>query len=393
MSTQALVSAVDTQALGTKIERFDPITRAIAAWVHEKFQHSRSERTKRAYEKTLRSFRAHLQAKGLDLDSPRPLIKPYLQGWAAAGAGESGATQNQRLAIVSSFYKHAHKNDAFFAWVEDLEEREGQSVTIRRRIPLDNPADYCERANVKPYAKAVALKPSEVEEKLQTIDQTTPLGLRDYALLAVAFTTGRRLAELAGLQRQDIHLRRERPKGQKAREVVTLTWRRAKGNKKLADDLEPAVGEALVRYLRAVYGPDWQAIPAEAPLWLAFDFARSASSGRKRTPRRTDAPLGVRAISYLCKRHLDTGKVHVTRHSFALGMMKAGAPVDVIQERLAHESLETTAEYLPKLERAENPYAPGVAALFGLGKKQEAGHGKAKRDHRAGLATHRRRGA
>lgn len=26
--------------------------------------------------------------------------------------------------------------------------------------------------------------------------------------------------------------------------------------------------------------------------WVAFDFARTASSGRKRSPRRTDAPLG-----------------------------------------------------------------------------------------------------
>lgn len=358
MSDLELVGTMDTQMLSTAVASLDPIASAIAMWVHNKRLHSGSVRTEHTYQKTLNAFRVHLQAHGLELDSPRRQIRPYLQAWAGQGAGESGATLNQRLAIVSSFYTFARKNDLLFSWEE---AEDGDDTFIRRRIPLDNPADYVERAKVIPYGKALALKPAEVAEKLRQIDQTTPLGLRNYALLVVAFTTGRRLAELAALAWKDVKMTKE-----KGQEIVTLRWRRAKGTKTLADRLEPEVGAALLRYLRTVYNPQLAAIPAEAPIWLAFDFARTATSGRQRTPRRTDAPLGVRAISYLCQHHLGTGKVHVTRHSFALGMKKAGAPVEAIQARLAHESLETTAEYLPKLEADENPYAGEVAAIFGL---------------------------
>jgi site-specific recombinase XerD len=364
---------VDSQPPSLEVERLDPIFQAITSWVHSKKRRSGSVRTEHTYAQTLLSFRAHLQVHQMDLDWPRKQIKDYLQGWAASNAGESGATFNQRLAIVSSFYKYAHKNDAFWSWEEVEEIQGGQPVTIRRQVALDNPADYVERADVKPYARAKALRPPEVEERLSTIDTSTIVGLRDYALLAVSFTTGWRLAELAALQRQDMQIGKKTPEGEeKAREVVTLVWRRAKGNKTLADDLEPEVRMALVRYLQAVFDPDWQQERAEAPVWLALDSARTATSGRQQTMRRSDAPLGVRAISYLCQRHLGTGKVHVIRHSLALAMMKAGGPVQVIQERQAYESLETTAEYLPQLERAENPFAPKVAASFGLGRKESA---------------------
>src|SRR5579862_3327709 len=146
MSDQELVRTEDTQALSTDVMGLGPIAVAIATWVHNKKLHSGSLRTEKTYEKTLKAFRAQLQGHGLDLDSPRRAIRPYLQGWAASGAGESGATLNQRLAIVSSFYKFARKSDLLFSWEAVEEERDGQVVTFHRRVPLDNPADYVDRA-------------------------------------------------------------------------------------------------------------------------------------------------------------------------------------------------------------------------------------------------------
>lgn len=351
---------VESQLPSTNVEPLDPITQAIVTWVHNKKLHSGSVRTEQTYEKTIKGFRAHLRAHGRDLDSPRKTIAPYLQAWAASGAGKSGATLNQRLSIVSSFYTYARKRDLLTSWEE---ESDGNGAIIRRRVPLDNPADYVERAKVIPYGKATALQPETVSEKLAALSsETSPLGLRDYALLAVAFTTGRRLAELAGLEWQDVEIT-----GPKRAPRVALTWRRAKGNKELADQLEPAVGDALLRYLRAVYNEKLEIAP-EAPIWVSLDFART------RLGRQPMAALSPRAIEYRYKRLLGKGKAHISRHSFALGMKKAGAPLDVIQERLAHESLETTAEYLPKLERSENPYAPSVAALFGLGSRKKGHH-------------------
>src|SRR5689334_19715575 len=45
---------------------------AIAAWLHAKFQRSRSIKTQITYEAILRAFRAHLLAHGLDLDAADP---------------------------------------------------------------------------------------------------------------------------------------------------------------------------------------------------------------------------------------------------------------------------------------------------------------------------------
>ena len=343
---------VDSLPLSPETRPSD-IDLAIGAWVHNKFQRSKSERTRVTYERTIRDFQAHLQALGLDLDSNRKEIRDPLQVWAAQGAGESGATFNQRLAIVSSFYTFCHKQERLFTWKEQLTDA-GEPVRVR--VVVENPAEMIERASVHPYASATALQPDEAEAVLADIDTSTPLGLRDYALLAVAFTTGRRLRELAGLEWRDVQISR----GKRQPETITLTWRHAKGGKRLADRLEPAVAEALLRYLRAAYGPALLSLPPTAPLWLAFDRAKDGSE------RKPTAHLTPRAIEYLCQRRLGQGKAHVTRYTFALGMKKAGASKDDIKERMAHESGDTTDKYLPQLERAENPFSAKVAALFGL---------------------------
>jgi hypothetical protein len=81
----------------------DPASLAIGAGVHNMFQRTHSQRTRDTYEKTIKAFRARAKVRGLDLDSDRGDLRDPLQVWAAEGAGESGATMNQRLAIISSF--------------------------------------------------------------------------------------------------------------------------------------------------------------------------------------------------------------------------------------------------------------------------------------------------
>jgi integrase len=336
---------------GTETLAVDPVALAIGAWVHNMFQRTHSERTKATYERGIIAFRARAQAQGLDLDSDRFALRDVLQVWAADGAGESGATFNQRLAIVSSFYTFCQKQERLFA-LKERETEDGKRVRVR--ISVENPAELIKRAKVIPYAKAEARQPSEVEQVLAGIDTSTLPGLRDYALLAVAFTTGRRLAELAALEWRDVkisHVDRQP-------ETTTLTWRHAKGGKRLADRLEPAVTQALLQYLRAAYGAALLNLPPNAPIWLAFDRAKKGRS--------TAAALTPRAIEYICERRLGQGKAHILRYSFALGMKKAGAPREVIKERMAHESQDTLDVYLPQLEREENPFSSKVAALFGL---------------------------
>ena len=81
------------------------------------------------------------------------------------------ATKNQRLAILISFYQCANK---------------------RGFLTIGNPIDLVDRSPVQPYARAYGLEQEEVQERLLKIDVTSKAGLRDFALLLVLFTTGRR---------------------------------------------------------------------------------------------------------------------------------------------------------------------------------------------------------
>jgi len=298
----------------------------VAAWLHAKHQRTRSEKTRRAYADTLASFREVLQRAGLDLDGDPGPLALLAQGWAARGE-PSPATFNQRLAILSSFYAYAARHEF---------------------LPGPNPIDKVARRPVQAYAGARALDPAEVKRRLAAIDRGELQGKRDYALLAIALQTGRRLSELAALQWGDVTIADGRR--------VTLTFRRTKGGKLMADTLPAAVGRALLAYLHALHGAALGTLAADQPLWVSL--ARNGTAGQG---------LGIRSVGDICKKHLGTSKVHTLRHTFARAMEEAGAKVSDIQARLGHESLATTGRYLAALKAADNPHGERLAALFGLG--------------------------
>ncbi len=187
----------------------------IGQWLHAKFQRSNSERTVEEYAAVLADFRTELQRTGLDLDAGDVQdLGARAQVWAARkrardGRPVSASTHNRRLAILSSFYTYAKRHDML-------------DVTSE---PIRNPVELVERARMQAYAAAQALDAGDVADQLAAIDRVTLAGKRDYALLSLALSTGRRVSELAALRAG--HIRR---RGQR----VTITWERTKGNKSAA---------------------------------------------------------------------------------------------------------------------------------------------------------------
>ncbi len=95
----------------------------IGAWIHEKFGRTKSEKTRTAYTETITAFRRLLQCEGLDLcwapverETEAQILQRlalYAQAFASTrlpGSRHKGeiapATNNQRLAILSSFYRN-----------------------------------------------------------------------------------------------------------------------------------------------------------------------------------------------------------------------------------------------------------------------------------------------
>ncbi len=139
----------------------------IGAWIHEKFGHTKSEKTRTAYSETILAFRKMLQREGLDLSwaasereteaQIRQSLALYAQAFASTrlpGSHHKGeiapATKNQRLAILSSFYQFANK---------------------RGFLTIGNPIDLVDRSPVQPYARAYGLEQEEVQERLLKIDE------------------------------------------------------------------------------------------------------------------------------------------------------------------------------------------------------------------------------
>lgn len=322
---QALASAVPNAP--------SPLDTAVRRWLEAKAKHSGSVRTLAAYSETMSRFRLRLHALGLDLDSPdERAIADAAEAFAdersvrGRGAGKPVAhgTFNQRLAVISSFYEYARR---------------------RRLLNRANPLEMIERRKDDAYESATPLDARMVAQRLSAIDRDSLAGLRDYALLSIGISTGRRLSELATLTWGNVQL---------ASGIVTLTYQRAKGGKAPRDELSRPVGDALMRWVYRWYGAGVGTLDIDAPLWVALE---ANSRGHQ---------LSHQAISDICKKRLGTTKVHALRHTFAHGMEAVGASVSEIQARLGHSNLATTGRYLAKLRGAKNLHADELAALFGI---------------------------
>jgi integrase/recombinase XerC len=292
---------------------------AVGLWLDSKFKKSGSVRTHTAYEDAINSFRFGVREYG-GLKADPGTIALAAEAWAGhsvVGTDVAASTFNTRLAILSSFYSWCVKMDLL--------------VKI-------NPITRIERRSVQNYHSATPLTASAAKERLQAIDRTTLAGKRDYALLLVALTTGRRLSEIANLRWEDISHTDGR---------VVITWRRTKGGKKMRDKLSLAASQALSEWQNVLY-PDYS-----NAVWVSL--ARNQSNGQ---------PLGIQGISDICKKRMGTSKFHTLRHTYAHVMEDLGAKVSVIQARLGHSNIGTTGRYLSALRSEENEFAEPLAQLF-----------------------------
>ncbi len=299
------------------------IDQCITAWLAAKTKRTDSAQTRRAYTTVIEQFRAALRAIGHDLDSDATLIALAAQGWASGGQDIAPATYNQRLAILSSFYRYA----------------------VAQRVYMSNPIDIVERRPRNTRHAASPLETPEVASVFQDIDRETLEGQRNYALLSVALTTGRRVSELAGMRWS--HLRM-------AGKKIIVTWPRCKGGKVMNDELKARTAQTLMAYLQAVYGSSLGTLPSDAPIWVSL--SRNNHGG----------PISTQAIADICKKYFGTSKVHTLRHTFAVSMETAGASLSEIGARLGHSDLKTTSEYMKRLHGAENTYASKLEAMFGI---------------------------
>jgi integrase/recombinase XerD len=167
----------------------------------------------------------------------------------------------------------------------------------------------------------------EVDRLIAQADVTTPLGLRDRALIELLYATGLRVSELVGLRAADINLDGGylvcTGKGSKQRMVPigdeAAVWVRRYQNEARGRLVKK--GSATRLFVNARGGP-----LSRVGFWKNLKrYARQAGLSSDLSP-------------------------HVLRHSFATHLLDRGADLRAIQMMLGHADLSTTQIYTHVLE-------------------------------------------
>ncbi len=183
-----------------------------------------------------------------------------------------------------------------------------------------------ERANFPQKEKLPSVYSAEEVRQIESsVEQSSKVGKRDYAILLLASRLGLRVSDIAGLTFDNIDWDNNR--------IVLLQY---KTGNPIELPLLPEVGEAIVNYLRY-----------SRPISKLPNVFLSACA-----PYRPMNRLGLNGVVLRIMRssgvNLEGRKFgpHSMRHSLASNMLKSGASISIISEALGHESSETTREYL-----------------------------------------------
>ena len=306
---------------------------AIQRFIHYlEFERGFSPHTIRAYLRDLDQFCAFVadgpQAIERDGCAPQGVAALDALGRASRNAvraflahvqtsGRSARTSARKLASIRAAYR-------FFVRAGDLETNPARTL----------------RSPKAPHDLPEVLSIPEVTALVEAPDTSTPLGLRDRALLETLYSSGIRAGELAGLTLGGMNLDRGI--------VIVLGKRRKERVAALGTPAKRAVRNYLAARMQ-LGAPNHEVV---------FVNARGG-------------PLTTRSVQRIIEKYARQVfparrgvSPHTLRHTFATHMLDAGADLRAVQELLGHESLSSTQIYthvsidrLKQVYRQTHPHA------------------------------------
>lgn len=290
-------------------------------WLVDYAEHLRAERglsskTVSAYVSDLRAYSAWADQQSVaPLEATAQQVRDFLA--ARRGQGLSERSVARGLSALRGFYR-------FCVAAGRLEEDPTELVKAKelpRRLPK-------------------ALSRAQVEAILAQPDTSTEAGIRDRAMLEVAYGAGLRVSELVGLQLNDLELEEG------------FIRCRGKGGK---ERLVPLGSEAR-RWVGAYLGrsrPRYSRRAGETHLFLTQQGGAMTRQWFAKSLKRYARHAGVPAAKV---------SPHVLRHSFATHLLEGDADLRAVQAMLGHARIATTEVYThvdrTRLRRVYDRYHP-----------------------------------
>lgn len=267
-----------------------------------------------AYRSDLREYFAWLKVAGIDMPEKIDLDSS-LRFAAGLEQGKSRASRSRLLSAVKGFHRYLYHEGE----LHDLDITSISAPKIRRHVPF-------------------VLSQEETERLLEQPDESG-IGLRDRAMLEMAYSTGMRVSEVCGLRFESLDLESR------------LVRIRGKGGK---ERIVP-VGSQAMRSLERYTSESRPGFLSDSPVPFIFLNYRGG-------------PLSRVSFWKILKKYAAMAGLpadvtpHTLRHSFATHLIEGGADLRAVQELLGHSSIATTqiytsldVDYLLEVHRTFHP--------------------------------------
>lgn len=277
------------------------------------------------------------------------MFTEYLQDYQGYLQIEKNASPN----TITAYMKDIDDFTQFLKQEGVVSVSDVEYITIRRYLALLNQRDYTRKtiarklSSLRTFFKfmlresyieqnpfllvstprvdkklPVFMYTEEINELLDRPDETTPLGLRDRAIMDVLYASGIRVSELVQLDVSSVDF------------ITEAALIKGKGKKERYVNLGKLSLESLADYLDQGRNKLTTDIDNQALFLNRYGERLSDRSVRRVIDKYVDQLALNKKIS-----------PHSFRHTFATHLLNAGADLRVVQELLGHSNISTTQIY------------------------------------------------